>query len=196
MTIPKKFLTNKRHINNLYKLVKIVDDVFKEFEIDYWLDGGSLLGAIRHQGIIPWDDDLDIGIDKKDYKFIIHSKKFRQALKDKGCKLRKEPLWAFIEYKDAFMDVFPYKKWGNVMRHLCIETHKEWPRCNYEITDLYPLKKRKFKNLYLPTPKNPKPFLTKCYGKNWKSTGYIIMDREHNKLDNPIKLFTKDFYPA
>ena len=44
----------------LYEIMDYVDKIFSHYKIPYWLCGGSLLGACRHKGIIPWDDDLDI----------------------------------------------------------------------------------------------------------------------------------------
>ncbi len=45
-----------------YQLAKDMRDVFEANEIDYWASFGTLLGAQRHGGIIPWDDDLDFGV--------------------------------------------------------------------------------------------------------------------------------------
>lgn len=57
------------HIKSLeMEILKFVDGVCKEHGIQYFLAGGSLLGAIRHQSIIPWDDDLDIGMLREDFE--------------------------------------------------------------------------------------------------------------------------------
>ena len=52
----------------LIDMLLYFDHVCKELDIKYYLDCGSCLGAIRHGGFVPWDDDLDVVIDCKDYK--------------------------------------------------------------------------------------------------------------------------------
>ncbi len=60
----------KIQLRMLY-ILDIVDDICKKHEITYWLSGGTLLGAVLHDGFIPWDDDLDIELMRKDYKKLL-----------------------------------------------------------------------------------------------------------------------------
>ncbi len=59
---------NATVIQMLYQLVKDVDELFSATNITYNIDGGSLLGVMRHGGIVPHDDDVDIMIPKRDGK--------------------------------------------------------------------------------------------------------------------------------
>ena len=45
-----------------------IDRVCREHNIAYFLDAGTLLGARRHGGFIPWDDDVDLGMPRDDYE--------------------------------------------------------------------------------------------------------------------------------
>ena len=55
--------------------------IFDELNIDYFLCGGTMLGAIRHKGFIPWDDDIDIGMTRPNYnKFIEYAKSINGKL--------------------------------------------------------------------------------------------------------------------
>jgi len=107
-----------------YELLKFFDNVCEKYNLEYWLDFGTLLGAVRHEGFIPWDDDLDVGMMREDYyKFL---EVFPEELEKSGLKYVKTQFkisnwdngskrWFQInskrpEFNGKFVgiDVFPY----------------------------------------------------------------------------------------
>ncbi len=52
----------------LLDMLLILDEVCRQHNIQWWLSSGTLLGAARHGGFIPWDDDMDIVMLRKDYR--------------------------------------------------------------------------------------------------------------------------------
>ncbi len=63
--------------NNLLKGLKFIDNLCSELEVKYFIISGTLLGAVRHKGFIPWDFDADIGMLRDEYD------KFLKLCKDK-----------------------------------------------------------------------------------------------------------------
>lgn len=55
----------------LLKLVLEIDDICKKYDIEFFMEYGTMLGAVRHEGFIPWDNDLDIAMTEENYnKFV------------------------------------------------------------------------------------------------------------------------------
>ena len=64
--------------NCILHIAKYIDEVCEASNIEYCLMGGSALGAVRHKGFIPWDDDLDIFMTPNNYE------KFRKVHNNKS----------------------------------------------------------------------------------------------------------------
>lgn len=123
----------------MLSILKTVTSIADKHNIPYWISGGTLLGAIRHQGFIPWDDDIDIELLKPDYDKLIKilgkelpDDLYLQTPSEKGYRLlfskvrdknsrieeHEDELDVFAQ-KGIYIDIFPeelsYRKLKNVV---------------------------------------------------------------------------------
>lgn len=108
----------------LLSLFKALLTVIEKHGLQYWTCGGTTLGAVRHNGLIPWDDDIDIYMPRKDYETLINlfpidnsSPYCVLSPNNKGYFLpyskfidRRTTLWEYEEYPfimGVFIDIFP-----------------------------------------------------------------------------------------
>ncbi|MBQ0070443.1 MAG: LicD family protein [Spirochaetales bacterium] len=87
----KKTLTNAEIKEELLSMMVSFDAFMKEHDISYTIMSGTLLGAVRHGGFIPWDDDLDLGLKRSEYEKLLDVLKKENRIGDNlyavGCEL-------------------------------------------------------------------------------------------------------------
>lgn len=108
-------------------ILQVIDQICKREHISYSLYAGSLLGAVRHQGFIPWDDDLDVCMARSEYDrfltvwkesppegYLLQNKENTPAFSQSFTKIRKAHTtflqydWEASKYHTGiFVDIFP-----------------------------------------------------------------------------------------
>ncbi len=163
---------------NLYQLMKDADMVLTHHNIEYWAECGTLLGALRHKGIIPYDDDLDIEIHAKDIPRI---ELVLQELEKLGYKIsenRKD--WVQVmSYdkctgKENHLDIFAVKFDGDKSSYASDAAFKQFghKRMLYK-HEIFPLKKYKFGEIEIFGPNNAINYLKEYYSPDVMTKGCV-----------------------
>lgn len=190
---------NPKITNQLYLLMQDFHEILSENNVPYFITCGTLLGAVRNQEIINWDDDIDVGI------LDIHVDQFLQLeakFNAKGYQLNKCPKGFFFkisskadQHSAATGDWVGNYPWIDIMvvtkQNNKFVYHPDGPladltQSSFIDTDLFPLTKLQLGKLSVWGPNNSKPFLNQVYP-NWE-TEYVVAPLHTDDFSKKIVL--------
>jgi len=210
------FIKSNKDKNELLELFKFVDFHLKKHNIKYWLISGTLLGHVRDNGIISWDNDVDIAImenDSKKVREIFKNLPFKNKKNKNGCDgcggnfgdrgiipINKDLLYGLtgitqVSYlnHNGGVDIIPFKKYKlplskytNKYVQTSLGFRLLFPNEYFEEKDLFPLKKSKFEGVEVYVPNNPIPFLNNNYP-NWDKFAIIDLVHTNLKMNDNVK---------
>jgi hypothetical protein len=177
----------------LYKQIQIFHEVCEEFGIHYFAEGGTMLGAVRHGGLIPWDDDLDVLVPEAQ-KDLLMSKAVQDAFHRRGFKVmpNRDYQYEFMPYDPAhpdawdlskgFIDIFFGKDQANGMWGYPWCNHPFWIKQDeYQRTRVV-----SFGPVRIHLLQAAKKAIERYYGPNWKKP--LVTHLHHTRLDPRVNL--------
>lgn len=209
----KEFIyTNETVVKRLYLLARILQKSFDALGIRYWTSGGTLLGCVRHCGLIPWDDDLDVCVDQRDEVKLNDS--LKMILLENDCEIMEVPTFGYrvfhrfeseslqtrqSKHRYPFCDIFVMKRKAYVSYIAAGAGRVLWPEEYYYNKDLDKMEKRLFGEIYLNCPANAQEYLRRTYGDSWFNEGathnYDHVTQQYVK-NVKFKLRSEHYQPA
>ena len=198
----KKYILSPEDSYNLYKLLHEIVEILDKNDIMYWACGGTFLGAIRCEGIIKWDDDLDLCVLHKD------KDKLKTLIEQDGRFLFKDdhPQCDKVCYKSGhypFVDIFfmVAETEGGETVYRCEKpmARDTWKNEMYLENELMPLKKAKFGAMEIAIPNQHARYFSSYFGDDWNERGCITYDHKKYEAVHPMiawKLIGSDYEPA
>lgn len=185
-----------QQVNELYDLLQLITCELDKSNIQYTMSGGTLLGAIRHGGLIPWDDDADLAVLNINPEETINLMKPLEKYGIIAYETIKGNI-VVVKHKnsDISVDLFMMRKSKNLTDSE--ETYKylfpyniQYPNEWFYENELYPLKNYNFGPITLKGPNNYENFLNRAY-ENWMS----VADKwNHNSFGREV-IHTNQFVP-
>jgi lipopolysaccharide cholinephosphotransferase len=208
------FVTD-RHLRRLdpliagqyYRALQLVDTVLTAHDIAYWMEGGTLLGAVRHGGLIPWDDDADVQFFQRDVQRLL-------ALGDvfdaHGYTLVESGVGSYKffpndgiaiaggKWRYPFVDLFAMaiESETEFIHYTDPRLRQKWATGYFLQDELLPLVRRPFGPLHLPAPRECRSYLKRLYGNDWNDVAYVDWDHRREVRIRPVRVRLVDRSPA
>lgn len=174
----------------LYQMLKVLDRVLTKHKIHYWIDGGLLLGAVRHRGLIPWDDDGDIEILEKDWHKVLALDSEFQKYGYELCGIsRLRPIDRDFPFIDILLTHIVNDK------VVLIYGADLWPNNWFYKKEVLPGLRIPFGPIFLNAPLRPLRYLKAQYGKDCMVHA-VCWQHSNGGFVSPFKVKIEDFNPA
>ncbi len=200
-------LTDYDIIQDINKLIKETVQLFNKNNLTYWSTGGTLMGALRDKGAVPWDDDGDLCLMDYDLnKFLEMKQQFDKinigmviADNSKFYKLFfKNGTNTSYDFKIPFIDIFFNIKEAENVYTKDLKTNSSlktgyFGNDYFKYKDLWPFKLYQYEDFQVNIPNNPFEYLNRAFPK-WQTMGKSsnhIKNKYSNKLN---KVFKLDYY--
>lgn len=197
-------------IGQFYDLMIKVDRILKKHGLTYWATCGTLLGVVRHQGMVPWDDDVDIAMFEEDIPRLLALQK---ELSKEGLKLCFHPKYKFYKicltngqailkengerypWSYPFVDIWPLTRLQDRVTYACDLWWDNYPNDYFLHEDLtLPLPELPFGPMSIPVPHFYMSYLSRAY-ENWNEVAYIGYNHQEEQIRTKIKVDLVDRSP-
>jgi len=176
--------TSDKIFKNLKNMYINLEKITTKYDIKLWAISGTVLGAYRHKGFIPWDDDMDFATDIKNKK-IMKSSEFLRDLNNIGLNLTYNQLTLPIfritninakNISPPFIDIFFTVEEDGKLK-TCMRNNKMLtadnldcnlfnPKMSWNKEWVYPITKVKFEDIEIWIPKNPEKIISQEFSKH------------------------------
>ena len=192
----------------LYQLCYDTHTIFEYNNIKYWLDGGTLLGAIRCKpaGVISHDDDIDYAMESKYVKKFLSLRKNFNACGYDICKtffgykvfVTKRKKIDGECYSFPSLDIITMKEMNGKLVPSNKLTRDVWPKEVWNKTEVFPLKLYDFGEFQVYGPNKGKEYLFRYYGNDVMTHGYLTYNHEKEEFveSEKVKLTPELLKPA